>query len=558
VRRRPGAMRIADYARSHLVGVRTYGESPDADVRVETLALRGSGSSFTLVARGRRLGRVRLVLPGRHNALNAAAAFTAGSLLGFAESDLRAGLESFTGTRRRFELKGMQSGVRVYDDYAHHPTEIEAILAAAREVAGSGRLVVAFQPHRYSRTAAFHDAFGTALGLADEVVVMEVYSAARTPSPGVSGASVAAAVPLPRSHVIFEPPGRRWRRRSHAAPGPATSSSRSVPVTSPWWGPEVLGALSEQAADRPLRPADRPGLPRDLRSASGRVGRQPALIDAALRRAEPSSPLGGPSAAGRLARGRGRRSRCGVDGPGVVVAGRAPGPHRGCAHRAGGAASRARRCSAWHAVGAGGHRRRPGPGGRRAGGRARAGEAFAAGHARRARHRARAGGCVAGQRPAAVRRRRRSGLRHGDPGSGGSATARGTGRRRAGHAAGGADRGAGAASAVRAQVRSVSASGPESITLRLTGGRTVVWGNEAQSPLKALVLAALLNRKAAVYDVSAPGAPTTRAAEAVDQARRIRGAAAPRRASRTTAPSMLRPRSPGPGAEPAHDTPDTP
>src|SRR3712207_9177151 len=94
---------------------------------------------------------------------------------------------------------------RVYDDYAHHPTEVATQLRAARAVAGEPRLVVAFQPHLYSRTREFAEAFGAALGLADEVVVMDVYGAREDPVPGVTGAMVADAVPLPPERVLFEP-----------------------------------------------------------------------------------------------------------------------------------------------------------------------------------------------------------------------------------------------------------------------------------------------------------------------------------------------------------------
>jgi UDP-N-acetylmuramate--alanine ligase len=148
-----GARRVVDHARAAGTTVHTYGESPDADVRITDLELLATGVRFGLVARGRRLGVVGLAVPGRHNALNAAAAFTAGAALGFNSSDLRTGLERFTGTRRRFELKGTAGGVRVYDDYAHHPTEIDAILQTARSVAGGpscgGRLPAApLQPYR--------------------------------------------------------------------------------------------------------------------------------------------------------------------------------------------------------------------------------------------------------------------------------------------------------------------------------------------------------------------------------------------------------------------------
>ncbi|RJK97186.1 UDP-N-acetylmuramate--L-alanine ligase [Vallicoccus soli] len=244
----PGSAALAARVRERGgVAVRTYGESEDADLRVDGLVLEGSGSRFEAVARGRRLGPVALQVPGRHNALNAAAALTAGLLLGQPASDLREGLEGFTGTRRRSELKGTARGVRVYDDYAHHPTEVEAVLRAFRGVVGAGRLVVTFQPHRYSRTEAFREDFGRALGLADEVVVMEVYGAGEDPVPGVSGATVAAAVPLPGDAVVFEPSwsavaGELARR---ARPGDVVLTLGAGDVT--MIGPEVLGQLRGDA-----------------------------------------------------------------------------------------------------------------------------------------------------------------------------------------------------------------------------------------------------------------------------------------------------------------------
>jgi len=115
-----------------------------------------------------------------------------------------AGLAGFTGTRRRFEYKGSAGGVRVYDDYAHHPTEVAAVLGAAAPMARPGRVVAVFQPHLYSRTRLFATEFGAALGGADEVVVMDIYAAREDPEPGVSGALVADAVPLPAQSVHFE------------------------------------------------------------------------------------------------------------------------------------------------------------------------------------------------------------------------------------------------------------------------------------------------------------------------------------------------------------------
>lgn len=201
----PGARRVAERSRELGVRVVTYGEAPDSDFRIARSAADPTGWSFDVVHRGVRLGRMALRVPGRHNALNATAALAVGASLGLPVAELLEGLESFTGTQRRFELRGQVGSVRVYDDYAHHPTEVSATLIAAREVAGEGRVVVAFQSHRYTRTSVFAREFGEALGLADEVVVLEVYSAGETAIPGASGSVIAAAVPLPRASVVFEP-----------------------------------------------------------------------------------------------------------------------------------------------------------------------------------------------------------------------------------------------------------------------------------------------------------------------------------------------------------------
>jgi len=243
-----GAVRLAQTARGRGQRVTTYGESAQADLRVEKLRLAGTGSAFEVVMRGRRLGPVRLRIPGRYNALNATAALAAGLGLGMPESVLREGLGGFTGTRRRFDLKGTADGVRVFDDYAHHPTELTAVLRAAREVAGGGRLVIAFQPHRYTRTAAFRLEFAQALALADEVVVLEVYPAGEDPIPGASGASIAAAVPLPAEHVRFEP---SWSAVAaalveRARPGDVVLTLGAGDVT--MIGPEALALLAERAA----------------------------------------------------------------------------------------------------------------------------------------------------------------------------------------------------------------------------------------------------------------------------------------------------------------------
>jgi len=244
----PGSSALAEFARTEGIDVRTYGESSTADVRIDKLRLAGTGSSFEVVSRGLRLGPVTLQIPGRHNALNATAALAMGIGLGQPEGVLREGLGGFTGTRRRFELKGAVGGIRVFDDYAHHPTELRAILAAAREVVAGGRLIVAFQPHRYSRTAAFREEFGQALAAADEVIVLEVYAAGENPVPGASGASVAAAVPLPADRVRFEPSWSAVAAQlvERARPGDLVLTLGAGDIT--MIGPEVVAQLQERQA----------------------------------------------------------------------------------------------------------------------------------------------------------------------------------------------------------------------------------------------------------------------------------------------------------------------
>jgi UDP-N-acetylmuramate--alanine ligase len=239
----PGARRLAGPAAARGLRVRTYGTGPDSDVRAADLMLSPAGSSFTAVVGGAPVGTVRLQVPGAHNAGNAAAALAAGLELGLTATCLREGLAGFTGVRRRFETKGEAGGVRVVDDYAHHPTEIAATLAAARRAARGGRVVVAFQPHRYSRTRVFAADLGRALGAADEVVVMDVYAAGEDPIPGASAADVAAAVPLPAGRVTYEPSwslvASRLARLAHPGDLVLTLGAGDVTLV----GPEVLEEL---------------------------------------------------------------------------------------------------------------------------------------------------------------------------------------------------------------------------------------------------------------------------------------------------------------------------
>ncbi len=243
-----GAADLAEQARDKGLTVVGVGEAEHADLRAEGLEFAGSTSTFTVVHHGRRLGVVALRIPGRHYVLDALAALGAGLQLGFGFDELRRGLEAFTGTRRRMELKGEADGVRVYDSYAHQPTEIVGDLQAARSLAGDGRLIVAFQPHLVSRTKIFGAAMGEALGAADDVVVMDVYVAREDPEPGVNGELVASHVPLDAEHVHFEP---SWSRTpaalvERARPGDLVLTLGAGDVT--LVGPEVLELLAERAS----------------------------------------------------------------------------------------------------------------------------------------------------------------------------------------------------------------------------------------------------------------------------------------------------------------------
>lgn len=168
----------------------TFGESEHAEVRVGDITTDGP-VAFTLAWRGSE-HRVRLRVPGRHHAHNAAGAFAVLTHLGVEPAEAAAALESYSGTHRRFELLGAARGVSVYDDYAHHPAEVRAVLEAARTVIGDGRLIAVHQPHTYSRTQRLAQEFADTLErYADETVVLDVFGAREDPVPGVTGALVA-------------------------------------------------------------------------------------------------------------------------------------------------------------------------------------------------------------------------------------------------------------------------------------------------------------------------------------------------------------------------------
>jgi UDP-N-acetylmuramate--alanine ligase len=174
--------------------VYTYGESADADFRLRVLPGGvDCHATFEVNARGLLLGPFRLHVPGKHNLLNATAAVAIGVQLGVSPEKIAAGLETFRGVDRRFQVKGKERGVTVVDDYGHHPTEVKATLQAAREC-GYKRVLVLFQPHRYTRTRDLMDGFATAFGDADAVQVLDIYAASEKPIEGVTGEALAERV----------------------------------------------------------------------------------------------------------------------------------------------------------------------------------------------------------------------------------------------------------------------------------------------------------------------------------------------------------------------------
>jgi UDP-N-acetylmuramate--alanine ligase len=172
----------------------TYGLTPQAHVSARDLEVGPMGSAYTATWGGEPLGSVALAVPGAHNVVNSLAAVAVGIDLGLGFEKVKAGLESFTGVDRRFQVRGEAGGVLVVDDYGHHPTEIRVTLDALRLRAGGRRTLVLFQPHRFTRTAALWDEFCRAFHQADVLLVTDVYPAGEDPLPGVNGEALALAI----------------------------------------------------------------------------------------------------------------------------------------------------------------------------------------------------------------------------------------------------------------------------------------------------------------------------------------------------------------------------
>jgi len=171
----------------------TYGLLSDADVMATDVKVSGFTSQFEVSAAGKRLGLIKLQCPGRHTVYNSLAAIAVALEFEVPFKTIASALKQFRGVERRMQLHGEAFGATVIDDYGHHPTEIEATLAAIREGFGS-RTIVVFQPHRYSRTQALLEEFGRCFFLADKVIITEIYPAGETPIPGIDGTVVTEAL----------------------------------------------------------------------------------------------------------------------------------------------------------------------------------------------------------------------------------------------------------------------------------------------------------------------------------------------------------------------------
>lgn len=177
----------------------TYGENPQADARFGNIRMEGTKAIFDVEIRRRRTGRVfsfkdlALPMPGRHNISNATAAIAVANRLGISEDDIRKGLAAFGGVKRRFTLTGTWNGVSVFDDYAHHPVEIRAVLRAARESC-SGRIIAIHQPHRYSRLDSLFEDFATCFNDADSIILAPVYAAGEDPIEGINSEALVSKI----------------------------------------------------------------------------------------------------------------------------------------------------------------------------------------------------------------------------------------------------------------------------------------------------------------------------------------------------------------------------
>jgi len=245
----PGTQGLIAELRAQGRTVLTYGESPGANLRIGEVVSSVQGVRYSAEFNGEPLGEIRLALPGKHMGLNSAAAVLTALTLGIPLISIVEALASFPGVRRRFERKGIAAGVRVYDEYAYHPTSVKAALHTLREVAGDGKLVVVFQPYRVYRTRDLETELAEGLAIADQVIVMEVFGPGEVRGPGEGGVALTAAIDLPAEQKVFVPswedvPAEVLRR---SRPGDVVVTMGAPPIS--MLGDELLAALAE--ADGP-------------------------------------------------------------------------------------------------------------------------------------------------------------------------------------------------------------------------------------------------------------------------------------------------------------------
>jgi len=223
----------------------TYGIAAEADYRLELLATpEGRFARFQVVTADGVLGPFELHVPGRHNVLNATAAVAIAHQLGVPSEKIFTGLSHFRGVDRRFQHRGVARGIAVVDDYGHHPTEIRATLAAAREC-GYNRIHVVFQPHRYTRTQDQMTAFPTAFVDADTLALLPIYAASEEPIPGVTAEKLAAVIEGPPTTYVADFPAAIAAVLKVAAPGDLILTLGAGNVSQ--LGPQILAALESKA-----------------------------------------------------------------------------------------------------------------------------------------------------------------------------------------------------------------------------------------------------------------------------------------------------------------------
>ncbi|MCX5749274.1 MAG: UDP-N-acetylmuramate--L-alanine ligase [Candidatus Saganbacteria bacterium] len=183
-----------------------YGFSEDAQIKAKNM-ISGEGSvKFEVLNNGRTLGEVKLNVPGSQNVENALASIAVGLEAGIDFMSINTALRCFTGVRRRFQLIGKVGGILIYDDYAHHPTEIAVTLRSAKQSWSTvKRLICVFQPHRYSRTMHLKEDFGKAFGFADEVIITDIYSAGENPISGITGETIVEEIRKNKKNVLYLP-----------------------------------------------------------------------------------------------------------------------------------------------------------------------------------------------------------------------------------------------------------------------------------------------------------------------------------------------------------------